>query len=603
MKRLLSLLLPTLTCVTAVAGEDVLISERHDLSRRFYDEKGNYNMSFYHINDVHAHLDEFSSSGLDCNATKEDCFGGYSRVRTLINKGRKIYQDSLFLNVGDEFLGTDFFRHFKGGSKIAETLNLVGFDAMTLGNHEFDLKDDKLGEFLEVINFPVLSANIQSDHPILNKTIKPYHIFKEHKLAVIGVTTDETPSISQPGPGTIFHDPIKTIQDTVDHIRSTTMINRIAAITHIGYEEDIRLARETTGLYLIMGGHSHTLLGDFPGSEGDYPTIQRNKNGEEVFIVQAHRWGEHLGYIDVAFEPDGRIRSTHQAPIRITEEVEQEPELQAKVGSWRSEFEEENRKIIGSSSVVLDNTACKTTECVMGNMVTDAIFESRVKDNKPGDAIPAFAFMNGGGLRATIDPGNFTWGDLGRVSPFNNAVVEFDITGQQLWDVFAGILQRVPQNATLHENDLENNKTLKVSSFVQVSSQIRIRWKPSRDGQSIPPPPPAPIGTLTSFTISGKPVELYKTYKVLSIDFIANGGDNFFVPRLPRTTYVEQLDDALMYYIQKHNPINARIEGRLSPELSPEGKNSQFESRSSSSDKSVVTAVVVTAVVVALLLA
>lgn len=245
-------------------------------------------IAFFHINDVHAHLDQFRSSGSDCTDPEAGCYGGYARISTAVNERRPVLNSSLFLNVGDEFQGTLFYTYY-GGEKIAETINQLGFDGMTLGNQEFDGGDDMLGEFLENLTFPIISANIQSNHTVLNKTIKPFHIYEEFQLAVIGVTTDMTPGISKPGDGTTFLDPIEAVQNTVDLIRSTTNITRIAAITHIGYEEDQALAQDTTGLYLIMGGHSHTPLGDLEGAEGPHPTIVRNLEDEEVFMVTAYR--------------------------------------------------------------------------------------------------------------------------------------------------------------------------------------------------------------------------------------------------------------------------------------------------------------------------
>lgn len=373
MIRFLTFLLSAITCFTVVVAEDVLISERHRLSKRFIDAEGNYNISFYHINDVHAHLDEFNSAGLDCNATSQECIGGYARIKTLVNQTCPLHQDSLFLNVGDEFQGTLFFSYYQGGWKIAETINRMGFDAMTLGNHEFDLGDKALGAFLENITIPVISANIHSTDPILNKTIKPYKIFDEYQLAVVGVTTDTTPSISSPGEGTTFDDPIKAVQNTVDHIRATTNIKRIAAITHIGYDEDQRLAKETTGLYLIMGGHSHTLLGDMDGAEGKYPTIVKNKDGDEVFIVTSHRWGEHVGYIDVTYDPEGKILAYHGAPIRMTNATKQDPEIQALVNEWRKPFDAASRETIGVANVTLDASQCKIGECVLGNVISESV--------------------------------------------------------------------------------------------------------------------------------------------------------------------------------------------------------------------------------------
>lgn len=279
--------LAAVTFVSNALAEDVLYSERH-LQKRYIDADGNWNQSFFHINDVHAHLDQFRSSGTDCEDPSRGCYGGYARVATVVNEIRPTLNSSLFLNAGDEFQGTLFYSYY-GGEKIAETLNQIGFDGMTLGNHEFDGGDDMLGEFLENLTFPIISANIKSDHPALNKTIQPYHIYEELGVAVIGVTTETTPNIASPGDGTIFSDAIEAVQNAVDEIRETTNITRIAALTHIGYEEDQRLAEETTGLYLIMGGHSHTPLGAGEDEEGPYPTITRNKDDEEVFIVTAYR--------------------------------------------------------------------------------------------------------------------------------------------------------------------------------------------------------------------------------------------------------------------------------------------------------------------------
>lgn len=369
-----TLKMPTLRSlvIAGVAGlavaEDALYSNR--LGKRFIDSEGNYNISFYHINDVHAHLDEFSSSGTDCTSPAKGCYGGYARVKSVINETRPSHEDSLFLNVGDEFQGTLFYT-FYGGEKIAETLNQLGFDAMTLGNHEFDAGDDVLGDFLQNLTFPIVSANIVSDNEKLNKTIKPYHIFEEYELAIIGVTTEEVPSISSPGEGTAFSDPIEAVQNTIDLIKSTTDIKRIAAITHIGYDVDIKLAQETSGLFLIMGGHSHTLLGDMEGAEGKYPTIETNKDGDEVFIVTAYRWGEYLGYIDVTYDSEGKILAYHGAPIHLTNTTAQDEDLQTQIDAWRVPFEAFAAEEVGETNVELDQTKCYDEECLLGGFMSE----------------------------------------------------------------------------------------------------------------------------------------------------------------------------------------------------------------------------------------
>src|SRR5688572_10928089 len=231
--------------------------------------------AFIHVNDVHAHLDEFSSSGTDCTRPERGCFGGIARIKTVLDELRADHPDNLVINAGDEFQGTLFYS-FYGPEKISEAVNLLEYDIMTLGNHEWDGGDEELGLFLNNITFPAVSANIKSEYENLLDNIKDYHIFEEYGIAVIGATTETTPSISSVGELTTFSDPIPAIQNAVYEIRNTTDIRRIVALTHLGYDVDKRLAAETEGISLIIGGHSHTPLGPMPGALGDYPTIVDN---------------------------------------------------------------------------------------------------------------------------------------------------------------------------------------------------------------------------------------------------------------------------------------------------------------------------------------
>jgi 2',3'-cyclic-nucleotide 2'-phosphodiesterase (5'-nucleotidase family) len=177
---------------------------------------------------VHAHLDEFSSSGTDCTRPERGCYGGYARVKTIIDEQRPNYEDSLFLNAGDEFQGTLFYGYY-GGEKIAETLNQLGFDAMTLGNHEFDGGDAELGEFLVNLTFPVVSANVHSQNENVNKTVKPYTIFEQYGLALIGVTAEETGSLSNADVSTVFSNTVEVCFRSVVGLRRqvTNYISRL----------------------------------------------------------------------------------------------------------------------------------------------------------------------------------------------------------------------------------------------------------------------------------------------------------------------------------------------------------------------------------------
>jgi len=190
---------------------------------------------------------------------------------------------------------------------------------MTPGNHEFDDGDDLLGDFIENLTFPVISSNIHSKNPKLSKKLIPYKIFPQYSLAILALTTPDTAKISKPSNLTTFEDPISAAQRTVELIKKNhPTIHCIVALTHIGYYDDINLAQNTAGISLIIGGHSHTLLGDMAGAAGPYPTIINNLDGDEVFVVTAYRWGEYLGYIDVEYDCQGRIVTYEGAPIHLT---------------------------------------------------------------------------------------------------------------------------------------------------------------------------------------------------------------------------------------------------------------------------------------------
>ncbi|KAF2713778.1 Metallo-dependent phosphatase [Pleomassaria siparia CBS 279.74] len=516
------------------AQENVLHSQR--LTKRGIDAQGNYNISFFHVNDVHAHLDEFSSSGTDCTKPEKGCFAGYARIKKTIDTERPKYNDSLWFNVGDEFQGTMFYSYY-GGEKIAETINQLGFDAMTIGNHEFDGGEEKLGDFFESLNFPIIAANINSQNPKLNRTIKPYHIFQEQGLALIGVTTDTTPTISSPDESTIFSDAVEAVQNAINDIKTTTNITRIAAITHIGYDKDQELAEKTTGLQLIIGGHSHTLLGDMDKAEGKYPTIKKNKDGEEVFIVTAYRWGEYVGYIDVTYDAQGKILAYHGAPIHITNTTEQDDDLQEQIDEWRVPFETFAAEVVGQSKVELDQTTCQQKECLLGDFMADAMLSYRKNLTNNAD----FALINAGGIRATIDEGDITRGEVLTSFPFGNAIVEIKLKGEDLWKVLEGIVTGV---------NLVNNK--EVTSFFQISSGIKVEYNPELANNS----------KLVSVTIGDKTLDNATEYSIVTLDFLASGGDNIFTATKDFTSLDTQ-DVVLTQYVQMMSPVDIKLDDRI----------------------------------------
>jgi len=410
---------------------------------------------------------------------------------------------------------------------------------MTLGNHEFDRGDKYLGQFLKNLTFPVICANVQSKDENINSTLKPYKLFPELKLAVVAVTTETIPQISNADKDTVFPDPVATAQYWSDYVKANEDVERVILMTHIGYDQDILLAKNTKGIYAIFGGHSHTLLGDMEGAQGKYPTIVENLDGEEVFIVTAWRYGVYLGYIDLQFDSANRVVAYTGGPIHLTNTTKQDAELQKHIKEWRGPFEEYAAGIIGNTTVTLDNN-CQKQECLLGDVMCDAMLEDRLSQSSAVDG----CIINAGGVRATIAAGNITRGDVLTAFPFGNDLVEIKITGEELWKVFEGIVS---------QKSMFNDRP--VTSGVQVSRGIRITYNPTN-----------PVGSrLTKLEIGQdqlQPVDKAKEYTIVTLDFLAGGGDNFFVPAnniAALGTQAEVLTD----YFQRKSPITVKVEGRI----------------------------------------
>lgn len=521
--------------VRSVAAEDYLVSRRH-LSKRGPEDT--FNISVFHVNDIHAHLDELRESGTDCTPA-QGCFGGYARIKGEVDARRKAANNSLFLNMGDEFQGTLFYSYY-GGEKIAETLNQLNFDAMTLGNHEFDQGDEYLGLFLKNLTMPIVCANVQSEDKNINTTVKPYHVFPEYKLAVVAVTTETIPSISNPDDNTSFPDPVSTAQYWADYAKANEKeVERVILMTHIGYTEDIRLAQNTKGIYAIFGGHSHTLLGDMQGATGKYPTIVNNLDGEEVFIVQAWRYGVYLGYIDLQFDASGRVIAYTGGPVHLTNTTTQDQALQTQIKAWRGPFEEYAAVVLGNTTVTLEQSTCQKEECLLGDVMCDAMLENRLNQSSVDACI-----INAGGIRATIEAGNITRGQVLTAFPFGNTITELKFKGSDLLKIFEGIMSGV---------SLFDNKP--VTSFAQVSRGLRITYNPQNaSGKRLIK---LEIGQETL-----QQVEPEKEYTIVTLDFLAGGGDNFW-PAVKEFAGLSTQAEVLTDYFQRRSPITAQLEGRI----------------------------------------
>ncbi len=503
-----------------------------------------------HTNDVHAHIEQFNKYGGFCDeeaAAEGKCFGGVARRMTKINEIRAEYPDALLFDAGDEFQGTLFFTQYKGEATL-EFMNRLGYDAMTVGNHEFDAGPATLAKFVQGADFPVLGANVDAEaDPDLQGLLKPYTILDVGgtQVGVIGVVTPLTGILSSAGPNVQFTDPVQAVQKYAKELEEQG-VNIIVVLSHLGYVPDQDLAAQVEGVDIIVGGHSHTLLSNTSDkAKGPYPTVVESARGEPVLIVQDGSYGKYLGFLKVTFSADGVAQSWEGDPILLDANVEQDPEVLARVEELAQPLNELRQQVIGEAAVDLDGSreSCRFGECTMGNLITDAILWATQAQGVQ------IALQNGGGIRASIPAGPVTVGQVLEVLPFGNTIATFEIKGA---DLLAAL-----ENGVSRAENPENEGT---GRFLQVAG-LRYSWDPTK-------PAGERIVSVEVRNADGtwSPLDPDAVYKVAANNFIRNGGDEYSVfaeKAMNAYDFGPLLADVVMDYIAENSPVSAEIEGRI----------------------------------------
>ena len=498
--------------------------------------EGPITVTILHTNDTHAHLESFEPF-------KQPLQGGVARRYTLIEQIRAEGGNVILLDAGDVFQGTLYFNQYQGQADLY-FMNAMGYDAMCVGNHEFDSGPAVLAAFIDGAEFPVISANIDvSAEPTLAGKIPAYTVLDVagEKIAVFGLTTEDTPILSSPGSNVIFKDPISSAEATVDELEAQG-INKIIALTHLGYSRDLDLAAAVEGIDVIVGGHSHTLLGDMEGAEGPYPTVVTSPAGEPVLVVTAKCWGSYLGRLDVTFTAEGVVETYGGAPIFIDESIPENPEMAAKLAEYAAPIEELKATVIGQTAVDLDGERehVRTMETNLGNLICDAMLWRTAADNT------VIAIQNGGGIRASIPAGDVSLGQVLEVLPFGNTIVNFDLTGAEIVEALENgvsmveeVKGRFPQVGGLR---YAFNPDLPAGSRI-ISVEV---WDPAQKAYV--------------------PLDLKATYRVCTNNFLYGGGDGYEVFATKAQNVNETgllLSDVLVEYIKAHSPVSPAVEGRI----------------------------------------
>ncbi|XP_018422637.1 PREDICTED: 5'-nucleotidase isoform X2 [Nanorana parkeri] len=373
-----------------------------------------FQITILHTNDVHARVEQSSRDSGKCG-NPADCYGGVARRFTKVKEIRANQQNVLLLDGGDQFQGTIWFNVY-AGMEAAHFMNDLAYDAMALGNHEFDNGLSGLvNPFLTNVKFPILSANIKADSQIASNIsgyYQPYKILNVggEQIAIVGYTSKETPVLSDPGPHLTFEDEIEVLQNEVSKVL-TLGVNKVIALGHSGFETDKLIAQKVRGVDVVVGGHSNTFLytGPPPSNDvpvGEYPFIVKSDDGRSVPVVQAYAFGKYLGYLNVTFDAQGNVLHSWGNPILLNSSIPEDPAVLAEVNKWKEQLLEYSAQEIGKTLVFLNGSSleCRFRECNMGNLICDAMISNNIRhpDEINWNHV-SLCLMNGGGVRASID--------------------------------------------------------------------------------------------------------------------------------------------------------------------------------------------------------
>jgi 5'-nucleotidase len=465
-------------------------------------------------------------------------------LKTEIDERRKALagQNVILLDAGDNFQGSLFYTTYRGQAEV-EFLNDMKFDAMTVGNHEFDDGESALAPFLDKVQFPVVTANLATDaESKLGNRIKPSVVLDigGQKIGIVGAVTTETPELASPGPHVKITDDVAAINAEVDKLKSQG-VNKIIALTHVGYTRDIAEIAKIPGVDVVVGGHSHTLLSNTdPKAAGPYPTMVDNPGGYKVPVVTAASYSRYLGDIVVTFDDNGVVKEAKGDPTLLDASVTPDPTMLARVQELAKPIEELRKKVIGAAQAPIEGAreVCRVQECSMGNLVADAML-----DRTKGQDI-TIAIQNGGGLRASIGAGNVSMGDVLTVLPFQNTVATFQLTGA---DVLAAI-----------ENGLSQIDA-GAGRFPQVSGMKFSFDKTKPPGSRVVS---AEVKEGDGFVL----LDPKKVYGVVSNNYMRAGGDGYTVfANNGKNAYDfgPNLEQVVADYLTAHTPYKPYLDGRV----------------------------------------
>ncbi|ELQ0108802.1 bifunctional UDP-sugar hydrolase/5'-nucleotidase [Salmonella enterica] len=513
-----------------------------------YEKDKTYKITILHTNDQHGHFwrSEYGEYGLAAQKTLVD-----SIRKEVAQEGGSV----LLLSGGDINTGVpesdlqDAEPDFRG-------MNLIGYDAMAVGNHEFDNPLTVLRQQEKWAKFPFLSANIYQKSTG-ERLFKPWAIFtrQDIKIAVIGLTTDDTAKIGNPEYFTDieFRKPAEEANVVIQELNMNEKPDVIIATTHMGHYDngdhgsnapgDVEMARSLPAgsLAMIVGGHSQdpVCMASENKKQVNYvpgtPCAPDKQNG--IWIVQAHEWGKYVGRADFEFR-NGEMKMVNYQLIPVnlkkkvtwdngkservlyTPEIAENPQMLSLLTPFQNKGKAQLEVKIGSVNGLLegDRSKVRFVQTNMGRVILAAQIARTGAD---------FGVMSGGGIRDSIEAGDITYKSVLKVQPFGNIVVYADMSGKEVVDYLTAVAQMKPDSGAYPQ-------------FANVSFVAK-------------------EGKLTDLKIKGEPVDPAKTYRMATLSFNATGGDGY--PRIDNkpgyvnTGFIDA--EVLKEFIQQNSPLDA----------------------------------------------
>lgn len=473
-------------------------------------------ITIFHTNDTHGRV------------LADDGGFGFGKIAAIAKKEKSENKNTLLIDAGDTLHGKPIINISKGENAV-KILEAAGYDYMAVGNHDFNYGNERLIELSEMAsNFKVLDANMLKDGKDI---LQDYDIIDMDgvKVGIFGLSTPETAYKTNPAniQGVEFTDPIEVSKKIVEELDPKTDV--IIAITHIGLDESSvltskQIAENVNGIDVIIDGHSHTVL--------DEGLMVNN-----TLIAQTGEYDKNLGAVEIEVK-NGKVENKSAKLLKSEDykDLEEDKEVKEVIENIQKENDTVFSQVVASTDVKLDGERenVRKRETNLGNLTADAIKHAANSD---------IAFINGGSLRTSIEPGEITKGKLAELFPFGNIVQIIKLTGQEIVNALEVSVGAYPEAQ---------------GGFLQVSG-VNFSFDSTMEKGN----------RVFNVKVNGSDIDLSKEYTVAINDFLSQGGDGYDMFKKTVIGELGTFEEIFADYLNVNGTKNCEVSGRIAMSQKP----------------------------------